>query len=327
MSELLGLPESIWEKLRALPPKEGAELALFMETYLYASPSGDVFPLLECLAEKVALEIASPREFEAYHVRERAPFDYYQFGLDLIAPLIDLEKSRRLGLSHLEQAEQYVLQKENVIFVANHQIEPDPQVISLLLAPKWSRFSEGMIFVAGHRVVQDPLAKPFSRGRDLLSIYSKKYILEPPEEKEMKQQHNQKTLAVLQELLDSGGKAIYVAMAGGRDRPDGTGHIRPGPFDPNSLELFSLISKEAKRKTHFFPLALATYAIFPPPDTRQKELGEPRRVSRAAAHIAFGKELIMDELAPHGLAKKKAREVRAETVTSIVRDLYRLFPS
>ncbi len=50
-----------------------------------------------------------------------------------------------------------------------------------------------MIFVAGERVITDPLAVPASMGRNLLCIYSKRYIDHPPELKSEKQLHNKRT--------------------------------------------------------------------------------------------------------------------------------------
>ena len=70
-----------------------------------------------------------------------------------------------------------------MIFLANHQIEADPQAISLLLDDLYPNFAENMIFVAGERVITDPFAIPFSMGRNLLCIYSKRYIDHPPEKK------------------------------------------------------------------------------------------------------------------------------------------------
>ena len=75
----------------------------------------------------------------------------------------------------------------NVVFLANHQIEADPQAISILLDERFPGIAPEMIFVAGERVITDPLAVPFSMGRSLLCIYSKRYIDNPPEQKADKQ--------------------------------------------------------------------------------------------------------------------------------------------
>ena len=59
--------------------------------------------------------------------------------------------------------------------IGNHQTEADPQVLSLLLETEgYEDTAEKTIFVAGHKVTTDPLAIPFSMGRNLLTIFSKK---------------------------------------------------------------------------------------------------------------------------------------------------------
>jgi glycerol-3-phosphate O-acyltransferase len=68
-----------------------------------------------------------------------------------------------------------------------------------------------LINVAGHRVTTDPLAIPFSMGRNLFCIYSKKYMEDPPEQKPEKQKHNVRTLKTMADMLVSG------ALEGGRE--------------------------------------------------------------------------------------------------------------
>ena len=53
----------------------------------------------------------------------------------------------------------------------------------VLLDPEVPGFAEDTIFVAGDRVTTDLLAQPFSMGRNLLCIFSKKHIENPPEQK------------------------------------------------------------------------------------------------------------------------------------------------
>ena len=75
---------------------------------------------------------------------------------------------------------------DNVVLYANHQSEADPQIFSVLLDPIVPGFAEQTIFVAGDRVTTDLLAQPFSMGRNLLCIFSKKHIENPPELKSEK---------------------------------------------------------------------------------------------------------------------------------------------
>ena len=54
--------------------------------------------------------------------------------------------------------------------------------------------SSQVIYVAGDRVVSDLMAKPFSMGRNLLCVHSKKYMDVDPAAKPAKMRQNLKTL-------------------------------------------------------------------------------------------------------------------------------------
>lgn len=253
--------------------------------------------------------------FEPYHKRIMKPIDYYHFGINFIRPLVVMKGS---NVYHLNQVAQMVAQLkagDNVILFSNHQTELDPQAISLLLEDSHPRFAEEMIFVAGHRVISDPLAIPFSKGRNLLCIYSKKYIDADPDLKSERQLHNQRTINRMGQLLSEGGNCIYVAPSGGRDRADDKGIVSVAPFDPQSIELFWLLAQRAERPTHFYPLALSTYHLLPPPDNIRKALGEDRYTKATPVHLAFGDELYMENI-PGGdsLDKKQKRTLRTHYI-------------
>jgi glycerol-3-phosphate O-acyltransferase len=231
--------------------------------------------------ERVKEQIKAPFAFPPYHRQILEPFDYYQFGLSFIRPLVDEKHSSVFGEEALRQIDEKIERKENVIFFANHQIEADPQAISLLLERKHPKIAKEIICVAGERVLTDPLAIPFSMGRNLLCIYSKRHIDHPPELKPQKQLHNKKTMELMSKLLCEGGHAIYVAPSGGRDRADALGNVQIAPFDPQSLEMFYLMAQKATRPTSFYPMALDTYDLLPPPQTVERELGEERQTKRA----------------------------------------------
>jgi glycerol-3-phosphate O-acyltransferase len=269
--------------------------------------------------------LSHPPTFEPYHERVRSPVDYYQFGLDLLRPLVIFEHSKLLGQDNLDRIVQQLQQGDNVVLLANHQTEPDPQAISLLLEKKYPQLSEEMIFVAGHRVISDPLAIPFSLGRNLLCINSKNYIETPPEQKEEKLLHNQRTMKRLGQLLSEGGKCIYVAPSGGRDRPNAAGIVEVAKFDAQSIEMFSLLAQHSGRPTHFYPLALATYALLPPPNSIKKELGEKRQTHCTPIHLAFGNEIDMNKY-PGSDAKDKRqrRNNRAAYIWDLVKKDYAL---
>src|SRR5579872_1607182 len=268
----------------ALPKKYEKILAQFFKCY--RAVIGDDDSMLRLFIQLVQNQLKHPFTFEPYHQKVRHPIDYYQFGLDFIRPLIDIAHSTVQGGGILDQIDQQLKRKENVVLLANHQTETDPQAISILLEKTHPHIGEKIIYVAGERVVTDPLAVPFSMGCDLLCIYSKRYIDHPPELKAQKQLHNKNTMELMCRLLQEGGKIIYVAPSGGRDRRGEHGEIEVAPFDPASIEMFILMARKAKTPTHFYPFTLSTYDLLPPPETIQKELGEARLAKRCPIQIA-----------------------------------------
>ena len=260
----------------------------------------------------VVKQLSSPYQFTPYHEGIK---EYYTLGLDFIRPLIDFSRSKVLGKEALDKINRAIVAKENVILLANHQTEIDPQIISLLIEKEYPELASEMIFVAGHRVTTDPLAVPLSLGRHLICIFSKRHIDSPPEKKAEKIQHNQRAMKGLEELLSEGGKCVYIAPSGGRDRQTAAGEIEVAPFDPQAVELFYLISQKAKRPTHFHSLALFTYDLLPPPDQIVKEIGEERKTSFSPAYLAFSDEIMMEEVVDDSaIDKRERRQLRAEAI-------------
>ena len=101
----------------------------------------------------------------------------------------------------------------------NRQTEADPSAFTALMDDVAPGFAASMVSVAGDRVTTDPVAVPFSKGRNLLCIYSKRHMNNPPELASKKKMHNARTMGALQKLLQTGGRCIWVAPSGGRDRP------------------------------------------------------------------------------------------------------------
>lgn len=322
--------EDLLEKALAekkVTPKVYSILKKFAPTYFEAAlqngySRAQVEPIIAQFFKLTFEEISKPSHFEPYHQGIRAPFDYYQFGIDFIRPLIKKEASRVEGKKNLDDILKRLKAQENVILFANHQIEPDPQILCILLE-EYPELLSNLVIVAGQRVVTDPMAIPFSKGLNLLCVYSKKYIEHPPEEKEQKQLHNQRTMKQMSQLLNEGGKCIYVAPSGGRDRIDAKGFVDVAKFDSSSVELFYLIGSHASQNTSFFPLAMATYDLLPPPQSVQKELGERRQAQSAPVHIAFGERLEMENFpGVDALDKKHKRKARADYIWNQVRQDY-----
>ena len=230
------------------------------------------------LIDLVVEKLKNPYHFEIFHRAVRQPFDYYQFGLDFMRPFVDFSLSKIFGLDSIKQMQAQLQKGENVILLANHQIEPDPQIISLLLERIDPQLAAEMIFVAGHRVISDPMAIPMSLGRNLLCIYSKKHMAHPPEEKAAKVLHNQRTLKQMQELLNKGGNCIYVAPSGGRDRKNAAGEVDVAPFDPHSVELFWLMGSKLLADPFLSP-GPPNLSPHAPPSLVEKDVGEKRVIN------------------------------------------------
>ena len=312
--------------------KYGLILRHFYDGYIEEIVEGDISKedaedRFNVYLDLVAKQMTCPYSFELFHQQVRHPFDYYTFGIDFFRPIIDPAESIVLGLDYAEEIDLHIRAGNNVILLANHQIEADPLAINLLLESSYPELAQKMIFVAGMRVITDPLAVPFSLGRNLLCIYSKRYIDHPPELKSEKQLHNKRTMERMVGLLSEGGHCIYVAPSGGRDRPNEEGVVEIAPFDPQSIEMFFLMSQKANRPTFFYSLALKTYTILPPPETIQVELGEIRRTSRGGGKLCFGPKIDMEHYeGSESPDKHKRRMLRAELIWKrVVNDYQRLF--
>lgn len=321
-------------RLRALlahpqfPSKYAPILSQFFVAYRSALTKGGLDAeahdhLLCGLIDRLEEQLDAPFKFEPYHQQITAPFDYYRFGLEFLRPLVDKSQSRVRGLANLDRIAEQIAAGDNVIFFANHQTEGDPQAISLLLEDSHPAIGQRMTYAAGERVTTDPLAVPFSMGCNLLCIYSKRYIDHPPDLKASKQLHNRRTMERMAELLVEGGQSIYVAPSGGRDRRNAQGVVEVARFDPQSIEMFYLMTARSGRPAHFYPMALATYDFLPPPETIQVELGEARHIMRTGIHLAVGAEIDMDGIVGDDVPDKHARrEARAERIWELVREDY-----
>lgn len=221
--------------------------------------------------------------------------DFYQFGCDFFHHCMDLTapEINVLGRDNVQRAMDQVAAGENVIFFANHQSEADPQVTSSCLAfAGYAKQAADIIYVAGHKVTTDPLAIPFSMGRNLICIHSKKHIDSDPDSKPFKQRQNMKAMNAMLGDLKKGGTLIWVAPSGGRDRRNvETGEVPLAPFDSKTIDMFRLMGNKSKVPTHYYTFAMVSYDLCPPPDFVEAGVGESRNVRFVPVGVAVGEEL------------------------------------
>ncbi|MCH9811705.1 1-acyl-sn-glycerol-3-phosphate acyltransferase [bacterium] len=275
----------------------------------------------------VKKELHMPTIFGTYREREKEPSDLYQFAVEALKPFVDKEESLVLGKDNIEKIVSYLQKGENVILLANHQAEADPALLGVLLEDCYPNLIREMIAVAGARVTTDPLAVPFTRGQNVICVYSKKYFEMHKDKLQQMLTHNSRAILTLCHQLNKGGKLIYVAPSGGRDRKDAHGKLAPAMFNPDSIETMRVVGSKAKAKTHYFPLALYTYPILPPPETIKKEIGEKRIFSHSPIHLYFGEEIEMRAPTKEERAEKVLfRKNQAEHVHALVTKLYDQIP-
>jgi glycerol-3-phosphate O-acyltransferase len=113
----------------SIPPKYADILEKFYVGYRRAvsCDSDSHEKLFVDLLELIKQQCLEPFIFQPFHKHLRKPFDYYQFGVDLVKPLVDMPNSTVSGLDHLQQIAVSLEKGENAIFLANHQAEADPK--------------------------------------------------------------------------------------------------------------------------------------------------------------------------------------------------------
>lgn len=334
---------SLYAKSSRFPAPAAATLANWADNYARVLATSVHFPSSAAATAfadarfRTLLEVCTqlhekPLPFSSYHERVRKPFDFYKFGLDFTTALIDVPSSRLAGAHNLRRAAAQVAAGENVVFLSNHQSEGDPYAIDVLF--DWvgnmdRDFCEEVVFMAGDRVRDDPVVTPFSVGRNLLTVYSKKHINDVPKLRSDKLKHNRRTIASTVALFKEGGTTLWFAPSGGRDRRSKeTNCVEVSHFDADAVDVMLMTAKKAGRPTHFYPMALVTYTMFPPPETvGDATLGEDRKCDYGPCHMAIGDEIDFSCDAIAELEKDEdkvgRRRVRAQYVEEIVRKAYR----
>jgi len=257
------------------------------------------YSVFRLMCKAYAEQLVIPYKFPPHHTAIRRPTDYYKMGQQYIGCMIDFNRSVLMYPERWAKIKADLDKGENVILLTNHQSEGDAAFIPLLTENSHPGLGEQVTYIAGDRVVSDKLCKPFSMGRNLLCVHSKKHIMDDPSTRSEKMRDNVRTLKEMEALLRKGGMLIWIAPSGGRDRrsPDGT--LMPANFDPAAVEMMvRLGKKKGVKPTHLLPMAMSTYDIMPPPETTQKDLGEERIVNYTGAGLSVGEDIDVSENAP-----------------------------
>ena len=133
----------------------------------------------------------------------------------------------------------------------------------------------------------------------------------------------------MQKLFTDGGKVIWVAPSGGRDRSDANDNFEVAPFDAKSVEMFRLMADKAGRTTHFYPLSMLTHPICPPPKAVGGAVGEERTVKWSPAGLHFGDEVDLEAFAagcvvdgfPEGCDPSQQREALRDALSQHIHGL------
>ncbi|XP_021765581.1 glycerol-3-phosphate acyltransferase, chloroplastic-like [Chenopodium quinoa] len=273
----------------------------------------------------VLMDMEDPFVFPPYHKAIREPIDYYSFGQDYIRPLIDFGNSYVGNITLFHEMEEKLQQGHNIILMSNHQTEADPAVIALLLEKTNSLIAENLIYIAGDRVVTDPLCKPFSMGRNLLCVYSKKHMHDVPELVDAKKRANTRSLKELALLLREGSKIIWIAPSGGRDRPDAvTGEWYPATFDVTSVDNMRRLVEHSGAPEHIYPMALLCYDIMPPPAQVEKEIGEKRVISFHGVGLSVEPEIKYSDISFGCENEIEAKAAYAQALYASVKEQYKV---
>ncbi|XVF11111.1 hypothetical protein REPUB_Repub07fG0240900 [Reevesia pubescens] len=318
-----------------LPPNVAAGMEELYQNYRNAVfQSGDptaveiVLSNMAVAFDRMLLEVEDPFVFEPYHKALREPFDYYMFGQNYIRPLIDFRNSYVGNISLFYEIEEKLKQGHNVVLISNHQTEADPAVIALFLEKTNPLIAENMIYVAGDRVITDPLCKPFSMGRNLICVYSKKHMNDVPALAEMKRKANTRSLKEMALLLRGGSKIVWIAPSGGRDRPDPlTKEWYPAPFDSSSVDNMRRLIEHSGAPGHIYPLALLCYDIMPPPLQVEKEIGEKRIITFHGAGLSVAPKISLQEVAAACEKSEGAKDVFTQALYKSVTEQYNVLKS
>merc|ERR1712232_834820 len=63
-----------------------------------------------------------------------------------------------------------------------------------------------------------------------------------------------------------------------------------GEFDSKTIDMFRLMGNKSKKPMHYYPMAMVSYDLCPPPDYVEAGVGEQRNVRYVPVGIGVGEE-------------------------------------
>eukprot|EP00747_Dinoflagellata_sp_TGD_P187406 gnl/TRDRNA2_/TRDRNA2_45044_c0_seq1.p1 gnl/TRDRNA2_/TRDRNA2_45044_c0~~gnl/TRDRNA2_/TRDRNA2_45044_c0_seq1.p1 ORF type:complete len:490 (+),score=85.69 gnl/TRDRNA2_/TRDRNA2_45044_c0_seq1:64-1533(+) len=273
------------------------------------------------LAQRIAYQYQDPYTFPSRHERILEPYDYYCLGQRFTGNLINFDKSYVGNAQRITEMQEAIKRGENVLLFANHQSEADPAVWALLTEQLSPSLATDIYYIAGDRVVLDTAAKPFSMGRNLVCVHSKRHMDDDPSLRAAKMATNAKSVRELGKMFKAGGAIVWVAPSGGRDRKNDNDEYEPSAFDSAAVVLLHRMMTSSKKPGHVYPMAMASAEIMPPPRGVEKKLGEKRVLDYHPVGISIGEELNEKEITA-GLDKAEKGEVFSKAVFDKVKGLY-----
>lgn len=322
---IMGLAEA--GKVPAALAKESVEFQQSYKAALMKSPRApdadkEASEVMAAITERVLVQFKDPYTFPSKHMKIQQPFDYYAMLQRFSGNLINFDASYVGHAERILDMKQAIARGENVLLLANHQSEADPGVWAWMTNELAPSLASDIFYVAGDRVVLDSLAKPFSMGRNLICVHSKRHQEDDPALKAAKMATNQKSVRELRALFKEGGAIVWVAPSGGRDRKDASGEYAPAAFDAAAVVLLRRMMDASDKPGHAYPMAMASAEICPPPARVEKALGEQREVNFHGVGISIGEELNTKEMVDGIEGKNEQNEAYTAKVFDKVKDLY-----
>ena len=99
--------------------------------------------VLTSLFKKVLERSKEPHKFDPFHRAMREPFDYYELGNEFATGVINREDSPIRGMEAVEKIQKQLAAGDNVVLLANHQSEADPQIFSVRARARCKRALRG----------------------------------------------------------------------------------------------------------------------------------------------------------------------------------------